>query len=91
MKNRGHAHGDRGLAGAGVTGERHMQTRDASVEAVFAARGVHQEERRYVADALFDRREADQLLVEFGQQREHILLTESRVNWRGCGCVVAAR
>ena len=70
VQDGGHAHGHRGLAGAGVPGERHVQRRRLRGEPQVATQLVDHQQRGDVADACLDRRQADQVAVQFGQ---HVL------------------
>ena len=63
----GHFQRHRGLADAGIAGETHVQRRRLVREAELLARALHQQQRGGLADALLDRREADQLVVELAQ------------------------
>ena len=60
----GHPQRDRRLAGAGIAGEAHVQRRRLGGRPMVAAHAFDEEQRRDLADALLDRREADQLAVE---------------------------
>jgi hypothetical protein len=63
-----HAHGHRGLAGAGIAGEAHVQAGRAGGKAARPAQLVHQKQRGYVPDARLHRRQSDQLAVQLRQQ-----------------------
>ena len=69
VEDRRHAHGDRGLAGAGVAGEAHVQRGLRDRDAEFRARLVDHEQRGDLADAQLHRREPDELAVEFVEHR----------------------
>ena len=60
-----HAHGDGGLAGARIAGEAHVQRRRLRLKTEIHAQFVDHEERRDVANTALDRRQTDQIPVEF--------------------------
>ena len=63
----GHPAGDRGLAGAGIAGEGHVQGRVHAGECQVPAQLVDQEQGRDLADAGLHRLEAHELAVELVQ------------------------
>jgi hypothetical protein len=67
-----HAHGHRGLAGAGVAGEALCRLGAWLVRLQVDAQLVDHQQRRDVADARFDRRQADQVAIELGQHFLHL-------------------
>ncbi len=67
MQQAGHLQRHGGLADAGIAGEAHVQGRRLARKPKFLPRAVDQQQRRGLADALLDRREADQVPVEFVQ------------------------
>ena len=72
----GHPHRDGGLAGTGIAGEAHVQCRCGLRQAESLPRSVHDEERRSLADALFDRLEPDQFPVELVEHLSDSGVTE---------------
>ena len=75
-QNVGHPHGDGGLPGTGITGEAHVQCRCGLRQAESLPGPVHDEERRGLADALFDRLEPDQFPVELVKHLSNAGVTE---------------
>jgi hypothetical protein len=71
-----HAHRHRGLAGAGVPGEAHVQRRRLRRQPEVRAQLVDHEQRGDVADALLDGREADQVALEFAEHRLDLALRQ---------------
>jgi hypothetical protein len=67
MEEVGHPHRNGGLAGAGIAGEAHMQCRRLMLQAERAAGTVDHQQRSGLADALLDRRQADQFAIELAQ------------------------
>jgi hypothetical protein len=67
-----HAQGDRGLAGARVAGEAHVQRRRPRRQAELAAHAVHQQQRGGFVDAGLDRLQADQLALEAVEHLAHV-------------------
>ena len=64
-----HPLGHRGLAGARVAGERHVQAGRGGVEAHLLTGPVHHQQGGDLADARLDRPQADQLTVELVEHR----------------------
>jgi hypothetical protein len=69
MQDLGHAQRHGGLAGARVAGEAHVQAGRLRLQAHRPAQPVDHQQRRDVADALLDRRQADQVALQVGQHR----------------------
>ena len=67
MEYLGHAHGDGGLAGAGVAGEAHVERGRDRRQVEFLAYTVNQQECRGFTDACLDRHQANQLTVQLAQ------------------------
>ena len=67
VQDAGHPERHRGLAGAGVAGEAHVQGRGFVGEAQLLAGALDHKQRRDFADARLDRRKADQLAVQLVQ------------------------
>jgi hypothetical protein len=81
----GHAQRDRGLAGARVAGEAHVQRGRLRLQALLGAQLVDQQQRRDVADAALDRRQPDQFGIELIEQRLHTRGLEHRAQGGGPG------
>ena len=64
VQDLGHAHRDRGLAGARVAGEAHVQRRCAAGEAHALANALDEQQRGDLAHAALHRRQADEVAVE---------------------------
>ena len=75
----GHAHRNRGLAGAGVAGEAHVQRRRGRLQAVIGPQLVIQQQRGDVMDAAFHRCEADQFGIQSVKHHAHARGFEHRV------------
>ena len=71
MQQFGHPQGDGGFSGAGIAGEAHMQRRRILREAELFARLIDEEEGGRFPDALFDRREPNQLLIQLVEDGAH--------------------
>ena len=59
---------DRCLAGAGIAGEAHVQRRRLGRETQRLPHALDEQQRGNLADARFDRHEADQLAVELHRE-----------------------
>ena len=80
VKDARHAQRHRGLAGAGIAGEGHVQRRRRRRQGRAArARAPTSRKRRDLADALLHRREADQVAFELGDRRRDIGLRLQRL------------
>ena len=69
MQHVGHAPGNRGLAGAGIAGEAHVQRRRVGADAKAPPRRLDEQERGDLADAGLDGLQADEVVIE---PREHV-------------------
>ena len=69
MQDSRHAQRDRGLAGAGIAGEAHVQRRAVCRQAELAARPLNKQQRRDLADPALDGLQAHQLLIEIVEDR----------------------
>ena len=92
MQDAGHPERHRGLAGAGISGERHVQRGIRVGERHLLANAFDQEKRSDLADPGFHRNEADQLAIELRQDRGDIdrleLAPEVDGGDRGLACFV---
>ena len=92
MKDLRHAQRHRGLAGARVAGEAHVQTGALRLQAVGEAQPVDDQQRGNVADALLHRREPDQVAVDVVEHRldlrirQHLGDGARRRRLGRCGC-----
>ena len=64
MENLGHAQRDRGLAGPGIAGEAHMQSRRLGRHPQALAHPINEQQGRNLPDTCLDRREPDEFPVE---------------------------
>ena len=73
-----HAHGDGGLARAGIPGERHVQRRCAGCEPHRCPRTFDEQQRSDVADARFHRGKADEIAIEMRKEVADAGIIEKR-------------
>ena len=91
VQDLGHPQRDRGLAGAGIAGERHVQARRLGLQPEVRAQTVHDQQRRDVADARLDRRETDEVAVEFVHDRACLALRQHLADAARAGEQVISR
>ena len=85
VENVGHRHRNRGLAGPRVAGKAHMERGRVGRQPEPMAHPIDQEQRRDLGDALLDRREADEVGVEVGEEGVDPGLATLRVEVDGFG------
>ena len=86
-----HAQRDRGLAGAGVAAEAHVQAGRLARQPQVEAQLVNHQQGGNVADAGLDRLEADQVGIELLQHRLHLRAGQHLRDRAGAGSWVSAR
>ena len=84
MQDLRHAQRDRGLAGARIAGEGHVQARRLRLQPEVHAQLVDHQQRRDVADAALDRREPDQIALELVHDRAGLALRQHLVHGAQC-------
>ena len=83
VKDLRHAHRHGGLAGARVAGEAHVQRRRLRGQAQVGAQLVDHQQRGDVADALFHRRQTDQVTLQFVDDFGDLALGQHLVDGAG--------